>query len=108
MTYVKSSIDAIHDLPIFAAARATDPPTSKAAAAEAVDLAADHRARIADALELGPAGVSEIAERVGLDPHQVGKRMAELLREGRVERTGNAVRNPKGRREMEWRTRQVR
>lgn len=104
MAGVKSQLDAIYDLPIFAAARPTDPPTSKAAAAQAHGLAADHRRRILAALEAGPAGQTEIAARAGLDKHQANKRLAEMRRAGLIEKTGRTVRNPGGRSEDEYRT----
>jgi len=100
---LKTQLEAIYDLPIFAAARATDPPTSKAAAAQAVDLAADHRRRILVALEAGPAGQTEIAARAGLDKHQANKRFSEMRRAGLIEKTGRTVRNPGGRNEDEYR-----
>lgn len=104
---LKSQLDAIHDLPIFAAARATDPPTSKAAAAQAVDLAADHRRRILAALEAGPASKTEIGRRCGLTEQQVARRMHELRRSGLVERTGRNVRNAGGRSEGEYRRKRL-
>lgn len=91
-------------LPIFrAAARASDPVTSHQAAAEAVDLAEEHRAKILDALVQGPAGASTIAARCGLIPHQIGRRLSELERAGRIVLTGRTVRSASGRGEREWR-----
>lgn len=98
-------IDSQCDLPLFRppAARATDPSTSKAAAAQASGLAADHRRRILAALEAGPAGQTEIARRAGLNVHQANKRLAEMRRVGLIERTGRNVRNAGGRSEGEYR-----
>ena len=92
--------------PIYApehAARRTDPATSHAAAAQAVALAADHHALILAALRThGPAGKSAIATRIGLDGHQVGKRMAEMERAGLIVLTGKTVPSSAGRAEREW------
>ena len=86
--------------PLFAAARRTDPATSHAAAASAP--VAEHQAVILDALAVGPAGASGIAERCGLLPHQVNKRLTELARGGRIVQTGRVVRSGSGRGEREW------
>ena len=100
---LKSQMDAIYDLPIFAAARRSDPATSHAAAGQARGLAADHRRRILAALEAGPAGQTEIAARAGLNTHQANKRLAEMRRAGLIEKTGRTVRPPGGRNEDEYR-----
>lgn len=85
------------------AARRTDPATSHAAADQARELAADHHGRILAALrEHGPAGKSAIADRIGLDGHQVGKRMAEMQRAGLIALTGRTVQSAAGRGEREW------
>lgn len=91
MTYVKTSLDAIHDLPIFAAARATDPATSKAAAARAP--VRGHCRLVLEALAAGPAGQTEIARRTGLTVAAVSKRLPDLRRDGWIERTGVEVEN---------------
>ena len=88
-------------LPLFGAARKSDPQTSHAAAATAP--AGEHQAVILEALALGPAGASGIAERCGLLPHQVNKRLTELARTGRIVETGRVVRSASGRGEREWR-----
>lgn len=92
----------VADLPLFAAARKTDPPTSKAAAAGAREFAGDHARRILDALEAGPAGKTEIGQRCGLTEQQVARRMHELTRTGAVERTGRAVKSASGCPECEY------
>jgi len=102
---LRSTNDAINDLPLFAAARKTDPPTSKAAAAGAREFAGDHARRILDALEAGPAGKTEIGQRCGLTEQQVARRMHELTRTGAVERTGRAVKSASGFQESEYRRR---
>lgn len=103
MNSCRTTDDAIASLPLFAAARRSDPATSHAAAVQAGSLAADHRIRIVRALQAGPAGASVIAGRCGLTSHQVNKRLPELERAGKVELTGRTVRNAGGRGEREWR-----
>lgn len=95
-------VEADADLPLVRLCRRTDPPTSKAAAAQADGLAEDHRERILAALVVGAAGASVIAHRCRLSSHQVNKRLPELLRAGFVELTGQTVRNAGGRGEREW------
>lgn len=93
----------VSGLPLFAAARRTDPVTSHAAAAQSGSLRSEHARIILAALERGPAGASGIAARCGLLPHQVNKRLAELARGGRIVETGVTVRSGSGRGEREWR-----
>jgi predicted ArsR family transcriptional regulator len=83
-------------------ARNTDPITSHMAAESAKELARKHRERIAQCLMQGPCGVSELAVRAGLEPHQAGKRMKELEQEGLAIPTGKTVRSRSGRQEREW------
>lgn len=90
-------------MPLFAAARRSDPATSHAAAARVSEFAGEHQRLIMDALAAGPAGASGIAERCGLSGHQVNKRLAELARTGRIVETGRTVRSASGRGEREWR-----
>jgi predicted Rossmann fold nucleotide-binding protein DprA/Smf involved in DNA uptake len=93
--------DAMESLPLFAAARRTDPATSHAAAKTAP--AAEHQRLILDALGQGPAGASGIAARCGLLPHQVNRRIHELAKGGRIVETGRKVASNSGRSEREWR-----
>jgi predicted ArsR family transcriptional regulator len=88
-------------LPLFAAARRTDPGTSHEAAKTAP--VAEHQRQILDALARGPAGASGIAARCGLLPHQVNRRIHELAKGGRIVETGRTVRSSSGRAEREWR-----
>jgi predicted Rossmann fold nucleotide-binding protein DprA/Smf involved in DNA uptake len=92
--------DDVSTLPLF---RRTDPATSKAAAASVKTFAGEHHAAILDALSHGPAGASGIAARCGLMPHQIGKRINELARAGRIVETGRVVTSSSGRGEREWR-----
>ena len=89
-------------LPLFAAARASDPETSHQAAAQAGGLATKHQRQILAALLDGPAGASGIAARCGLLSHQVNKRINELARDGRIVQTGRVVTSSSGRGEREW------
>ena len=95
-------------LPLFGAARASDPVTSHAAAARAGGLASRHQRQILAALLEGPAGASGIATRCGLLPHQVNKRIAELERDGLIVQTGRTVTSSSGRGEREWQIAAVR
>jgi DNA-binding transcriptional ArsR family regulator len=88
------------EIPLLAAARRTDPPTSHAAAARAP--VSEHCRRILDALASGPAGQSGIAERTGLSVAAVSKRLPELRRAGLVERDGE-TRSASGGREARYR-----
>lgn len=90
-------------LPLFAAARSSDPATSHQAAAQAGGLATKHQRQILAALLEGPAGASGIAARCGLLSHQVNKRINELARDGRIVQTGRVVTSSSGRGEREWR-----
>jgi len=90
-------------LPLFAAARRTDPATSHAAAEQAGCLAKRHERQIVAGLLDGPLGASGIAKLCGLLPHQVGKRLAKLERDGRIVQTGRVVTSASGRGEREWR-----
>lgn len=92
-------IDAtVAELPLFAAARRTDPGTSHAAAKRAP--VRGHCRLVLEALAAGPAGQTAIAARCGLLPHQVNKRLADLARAGLVDLTGRRV---EGGAEREWR-----
>jgi hypothetical protein len=90
-------------LPLFAAARRSDPPTSVAAAlAVTPRMKTEHEGLILVALECGPAGKTRIANLCGLSDQQVIRRMATLEREGLVVRTGREVLSAAGRAETEW------
>jgi len=91
-------------LPLF---RRTDPVTSKAAAATVKAFAGEHHAAILEALSHGPAGASGIAARCGLLPHQIGKRIAELAKAGKIVETGRVVTSASGRGEREWQTKGI-
>jgi predicted Rossmann fold nucleotide-binding protein DprA/Smf involved in DNA uptake len=86
--------------PLF---RETDPATSKAAGTSAKQWRGEHHQAILDALAKGPAGASGIAARCGLVPHQIGRRLHELAKEGQIVETGRLVTSASGRGEREWR-----
>lgn len=83
-------------------ARWSDPVTSKQAAAQAKDLAAQHKILILGALRRGAAGVDRIALVTNIEAHAVGKRMAELQRAGAIVLTGLTVLSTSGRAQREW------
>ena len=74
------------ELPLWAAARATDPQTSHDAAASVHEFAGEHHRAILEALAVGPGTADEIGDRCGLDGHKVGKRLGEMRRAGMVTR----------------------
>jgi hypothetical protein len=90
------------DLPLWAAARRNDPPTSKAAGRNSRRFASGHCRRILDALAIGPGTKDEIAARCGLTEQQVARRMHELVGGGLVLEVGEAV-SPTGNRETVYR-----
>jgi hypothetical protein len=95
-------IDAVvAELPLFAAARKSDPATSHDAARRAP--VRGHCRKVIEALAAGPAGQTEIGRRCGMLPHQVNKRLADLKRVGLAVPTGREVVNEGGCREREWR-----
>lgn len=96
-------VDACLDLPLWAAARRSDPPTSKAAGRNSRRFAGGHCRKILDALAIGPGTKDEIAARCGLTEQQVARRMHELRRKGLVERTGREARSASGCFEDEYR-----
>ena len=95
-------IDATCELPLFAAARRSDPATSKAAAEAARAFAGGHCRLILDALADGRGTKDEIAARCGLTEQQVARRMHQLVRSGLVLEVGEAV-SPSGNRETVYR-----
>jgi DNA-binding transcriptional ArsR family regulator len=98
---IRTSMEAIEALPLFAAARRVDPPTSKAAGQASRAFAAGHARRILEALAEGPGTKDEIAARCDLDEQQVARRMHELRRAGLVVEVGEAV-SPTGNRETRY------
>jgi CRP-like cAMP-binding protein len=89
-----TTTEAIEALPLFAAARRSDPATSHAAARRAP--VRGHCLLVLEALRAGPAGQTEIARRCGLTVAAVSKRLPELRRDGLVEKTGREVEHGEG------------
>lgn len=87
-------------LPLFCAARSSDPETSHAAARVP---RSGQKARVLESLRLGPAGQTQLAARCGMLPHEVNKRLNDLRIAGLAERTGREVLNAGGLMESEWR-----
>lgn len=101
--YYPSDDARIATMPLFAAARRNDPPTSQAAGVNSRRFSRGHCRRILDALALGPATKDQIAERIGsLDQQQVARRMHELVADGVVLEVGESV-SPSGNRETVYR-----
>jgi len=86
--YYLDVVTRLADLPLFAAARKTDPPTSHAAARQVESFRGEHERRILDALAAGPGTKDEIAARCQLSEQQVARRMHGLARRGKVSDTG--------------------
>jgi hypothetical protein len=95
-------VEADADLPLVRLCRAKDPVTSHVASARARTFKGEHRLRILEALSAGPAGQSAISARTGLSVAQVSKRLAEMRRDGDIERCGEA-RSASGGREAAYR-----
>jgi predicted ArsR family transcriptional regulator len=75
-----------------AAARRTDPATSKVAAESVQDMTADIRLRILRTMSrIGEAHRDRIAAEAGLTEAQTWRRLSELHREGLVEDTGRVL-----------------
>lgn len=71
-------------------ARTSDPPTSHAAARSMADAASEQQSRILLALsDGGPGTVHDLAWRcIGLNEHQIGRRVSELAANGRIRECG--------------------
>jgi len=88
-------------------ARRSDPRTSHIAAASMREAAADHRARIMQALgeTTRPLSAEQISTFLSIDKVQVGRRMHELVRTGLVEVTSQIVKTSTGRPAQTYRRR---
>jgi len=85
-------------------ARRRDPETSHAAA-ESVTRSAKALMEVIwrSLATLGPATFSELADRTGLEPQQVWKRLSDLRDEERIEPSGLTRPGRSGRRQTVWR-----
>jgi predicted Rossmann fold nucleotide-binding protein DprA/Smf involved in DNA uptake len=77
--------------------RLTDPDTSVQAAKRAKSLSSDHAIKILAALQQGAGTFYEIADRSGLRPDQVWRRLGELERQGLARTIGEPRPGPSGR-----------
>lgn len=87
--YFRDIDDVVAALPLFAAARRSDPSTSHEAGKRAP--VRGHCRKVLEALAAGPAGQTDIAARAGLTVAAVSKRLPELRRVGLIEKTGREV-----------------
>lgn len=83
-------------------ARRDDPATSQLAAQQAITLAADHYAKIIDALEERNGTIYELATATGLTHVQIARRMPELAAYGKVTATDETRLSPSGRQCRVW------
>ena len=92
--------------PLFPMARAGGPATSRIAADRIAlsGVVGNHYRRILEALQIGPAGASEIGRRADMEVVQVRHRVCKMRDLGLVELTGRKVLNNKCRGEGEYRT----
>ena len=84
-------------------ARADDPAASHVAAARAEHFASSHAGRIHQALLVhGPMTKDEIADRTGLTPVQVDRRLPDLKRAGKATPEGSMRQSKAGVPERVW------
>lgn len=87
----------------IANSRATDPKTSHDAGASMKKAATAQGAAVLMALKMiGPCGAEEIADRIGLDPYAVRKRLPELQDAGLVAPISQTRKTRTGRAERIW------
>ena len=84
--------------------RNNDPSTSVRAAESMQNPAAHQCAAILAEIVTAdrPLAVEQIADRLGMDSHRVGKRMSDLERKGLIERTKLIHRNRSGQPAFKW------
>lgn len=102
-THFGGEVKKFFDLPIFNRVRCTDPVTSYQAADQIKEVAPNHFKIILEALkEHGPMGKDGIAQKTGLNPNAVARRLPELQKLDLVTTTGKTVKSLSGREEREW------
>lgn len=89
-------------LPIFNRARSTDPVTSHQAADKVTTTTKHFQIVHLALIEYGPMGKDGIAQKTGLDPNAVARRLPELQKMGLVTLTGKNVKSKADRLEREW------
>ena len=89
--------------PPHKAARTSDPQTSHDTARTVATFAGSHSEKCLAVIgRYGKAGQSLIAERTGLLPHQINKRLNDLHLDGQIMPTSETVASHSGRRERLW------
>jgi predicted ArsR family transcriptional regulator len=95
---------------LFDHVRATDPPTSVAAAAS-LDAATlgRQKARVLDAVRTfgGRATREQVAQLLGHDRSCISRRITDLVRDGLLEDSGDTARGGSGRAQTVWMLREV-
>ena len=89
-------------LPIFNRARNSDPLTSHLAANETKTPFKHFQIVHLALVEHGPMGKDGIAQKTGLDPNAVARRLPELQKMGLVTLTGKNVKSKADRLDREW------
>lgn len=104
-THFGGEVKKFFDLPIFNRVRSEDPITSYQAADQIKEVAPKHFKIILEALkEHGPMGKDGIAQKVGLNPNAVARRLPELQKLDLAAPTGRTVKSLSGREEREWKS----
>ena len=102
-THFGGEVKKFFDLPIFNRVRSEDPITSYQAADQIKEVAPKHFKIILEALKKhGPMGKDGIAQKTGLNPNAVARRLPELQKLDLVATTGRTVKSLSGREEREW------
>ena len=104
-TYFGGEVKRFFDFPIFNRVRSSDPVTSYQAADSIKEVAPQHFRIILEALVThGPMGKDGIAQKTGLNPNAVSRRLPELQKLDLVTTTGRTVKSLSGREEREWKS----
>jgi predicted ArsR family transcriptional regulator len=101
-TWFGGEVGKFFGLPVFNRARTTDPVTSHQAADQVTTTSKHFQIIHLALIEHGPMGKDMIAQKTGLDPNAVARRLPELKRMAMVELTGKTVTSKAGRKEREW------
>jgi predicted Rossmann fold nucleotide-binding protein DprA/Smf involved in DNA uptake len=101
-TFFGGEVGKFFKLPIFNRARNSDPLTSHLAANETKTPVKHFQIVHLALIEHGPMGKDGIAQKTGLDPNAVARRLPELQKMGLVTLTGKNVKSKADRLEREW------
>ena len=96
------AVKSFFGLPIFNRARNSDPVTSHQAADHVTTTSRHFQLIHLVLIEHGPMGKDAIAQKAGLEPNAVARRLPELQRLGLVTLTGKTVKSASNRKEREW------